>query len=174
MKKALIVIDMQNDFINGSLGTREAQAIVPNVAKLIQSSDYAAIFFTRDTHSKDYLDTQEGKNLPIEHCIRGTNGWKIHDDIAVASIESDMAGVIIDKPTFGAFDIADELAEGNYDEVDLVGLCTDICVITNALILKTQFPEMKINIIENATAGTTPEVKQAALTVAKSCQINII
>ena len=171
MKKALIVIDMQNDFINGSLGTREAQAIVPNVAKLIQSSDYAAIFFTRDTHSKDYLDTQEGKNLPIEHCIRDTNGWKIHDDIAVASIESDMAGVIIDKPTF---DIADELAEDNYDEVDLVGLCTDICVITNALILKTQFPEMKINIIENATAGTTPEAKQAALTVAKSCQINII
>ena len=106
--------------------------------------------------------------------IRGTNGWKIHDDIAVASIESDMAGVIIDKPTFGAFDIADELAEGNYDEVDLVGLCTDICVIANALILKTQFPEMKINIIENATAGTTPEAKQAALTVAKSCQINII
>lgn len=89
MKKALIVIDMQNDFINGSLRTREAQAIVPNVAKLIQSSDYAAIFFTRDTHSKDYLDTQEGKNLPIEHCIRDTNGWKIHDDIAVASIESD-------------------------------------------------------------------------------------
>ena len=165
MKKALIVIDMQNDFINGSLGTREAQAIVPNVAKLIQSSDYAAIFFTRDTHSKDYLDTQEGKNLPIEHCIRDTNGWKIHDD---------MAGVIIDKPTFGTFDIADELAEDNYDEVDLVGLCTDICVITNALILKTQFPEMKINIIENATAGTTPEAKQAALTVAKSCQINII
>ena len=165
MKKALIVIDMQNDFINGSLRTREAQAIVPNVAKLIQSSDYAAIFFTRDTHSKDYLDTQEGKNLPIEHCIRDTNGWKIHDDIA---------GVIIDKPTFGTFDITDELAEDNYDEVDLVGLCTDICVITNALILKTQFPEMKINIIENATAGTTPEAKQAALTVAKSCQINII
>lgn len=99
---------------------------------------------------------------------------EIHDDIAVASIESDMAGVIIDKPTFGTFDIADELAEDNYDEVDLVGLCTDICVITNALILKTQFPEMKINIIENATAGTTPEAKQAALTVAKSCQINII
>lgn len=174
MKKALIVIDMQNDFINGSLRTREAQAIVPNVAKLIQSSDYAAIFFTRDTHSKDYLDTQEGKNLPIEHCIRGTNGWKIHDDIAVASIESNIPCDVINKPTFGIFNIATKLVEDNYDEVDLVGLCTDICVITNALILKTRFPEMKINIIENATAGTTPEAKWAALTVAKSCQINII
>ena len=166
MKKALIVIDMQNDFINGSLRTREAQAIVPNVAKLIQSSDYAAIFFTRDTHSKDYLDTQEGKNLPIEHCIRGTNGWKIHDDIAVASIESNIPCDVINKPTFGTFNIATKLVEDNYDEVDLVGLCTDICVITNALI--------KINIIENSTAGTTPEAKWAALTVAKSCQINII
>lgn len=174
MKKALIVIDMQNDFINGSLRTREAQAIVPNVAKLIQSSDYAAIFFTRDTHSKDYLDTQEGKNLPIEHCIRGTNGWKIHDDIAVASIESNIPCDVINKPTFGTFNIATKLVEDNYDEVDLVGLCTDICVITNALILKTRFPEMKINIIENATAGTTPEAKWVALTVAKSCQINII
>lgn len=174
MKKALIVIDMQNDFINGSLRTREAKAIVPNVAKLIQSSDYAAIFFTRDTHSKDYLDTQEGKNLPIEHCIRGTNGWKIHDDIAVASIESNIPCDVINKPTFGTFNIATKLVEDNYDEVDLVGLCTDICVITNALILKTRFPEMKINIIENATAGTTPEAKWAALMVAKSCQINII
>ena len=170
MKKALIVIDMQHDFIDGSLGTPEAQAILPKVKKLIEDGNYHKLIFTRDTHDEDYLDTPEGKALPVKHCIKGTNGWKIHEDLDVSRNDS-----IINKPTFGYMGwntVFESL--GSIDEVDIVGLCTDICVITNALIIKTECPNIKVNIIADATAGVTPETKAHALAVAKSCQVNVI
>lgn len=165
MKKALIVIDMQHDFIDGSLGTNEAKQILPNVKKIIEAKDYDKIFFTRDTHFKNYLQTQEGKNLPVPHCIKDTPGWQIHEDLDTSF------STIIDKVSFG-YDKWNNCLDG-IDEVVLVGLCTDICVISNALIIKALYPEMKISIIENATAGVTPQAKEAALMTARSCQIRV-
>lgn len=166
-RKALIVIDMQKDFISGSLGTKEAQAIVPIVKRLIEDGDYHKLFFTRDTHNENYLNSQEGKQLPIVHCIFRTDGWQIDESLDTLSAEK-----IIDKPSFGWTGWKDVLDD--IDEAILVGLCTDICVISNALIIKALYPEMKVSIIENATAGVTPERKAAALETARSCQINII
>ena len=166
MKKTLIVIDMQNDFIDGALGTKEAQAIVPNVKKKIE--EYKArgdeIIFTRDTHFDNYLETNEGKHLPVEHCMRKTQGWEIADGLIID--DSD----IIDKRTFGY----DDWYYHNFEEVELVGLCTDICVVSNALILKAQFPEINITVDASCCAGVTPESHQAALTTMKMCQINVI
>ena len=167
MKKTLIVIDMQNDFIDGALGTKEAQAIVPNVKKKIE--EYKArgdeIIFTRDTHKSNYLETNEGKHLPIEHCIEGTQGWSIADEVNYPEYKH------INKRTFG-YDIWKYLYE--FEEIELVGLCTDICVVSNALILKAQFPEINITVDASCCAGVTPESHQAALTTMKMCQINVI
>lgn len=165
--KTLIVIDMQNDFISGALGTKEAQAIVPKVKKKID--EYRArgekIIFTRDTHFKDYLKTNEGKHLPVEHCIKNTHGWQLSDDLG------NCAGYeVIDKVTFGY----DEWHFYNFEEIEIVGLCTDICVVSNALILKAQFPEIDITIDASCCAGVTPESHKAALTTMKMCQINVI
>ena len=166
MKKTLIVIDMQNDFITGSLGTKEAQAIVPNVKKKIE--EYQArgdeIIFTRDTHRANYLETNEGRRLPVEHCIEGTPGWQIADGLEVEYC------LYIDKPTFGW----DHWKYHNFGEIELVGLCTDICVVSNALILKAQFPEINITVDASCCAGVTPGTHQAALTTMKMCQINVI
>ena len=172
MKKTLIVIDMQNDFIDGALGTKEAQAIVPNVKKKIE--EYTAredhIIFTRDTHSDNYLETNEGKHLPVKHCIWKTDGWKIANGLLVEGSD------IFDKHTFGYtdwdkdFDFVHEPPA----EIELVGLCTDICVVSNALILKAQFPEFDITVDASCCAGVTPESHKAALTTMKMCQINII
>lgn len=164
--KALVVVDMQNDFIDGSLGTDEAKEIVSQVARLIESDEYDKVFFTRDTHDENYLNTPEGKKLPVEHCIKGTHGWNISNMLNIEGAD------IIDKPTFGYMDWKDKL--NGLCEIDIVGLCTDICVISNALIIKTIYPDAEISIIENATAGTTPENKISALNVARSCQINVI
>lgn len=166
MKKTLIVIDMQKDFVDGALGTKEAQAIVPNVKKKIE--EYKArgdeIIFTKDTHQINYLNTNEGKHLPVEHCIEGTDGWQIVDEL-----ESEDYFCIF-KPTFGwmnwnSFDL---------EEIELVGLCTDICVVSNALILKATFPEINITVDASCCAGVTPESHQAALTTMKMCQINVV
>ena len=168
MKKTLIVIDMQNDFIDGSLGSKEAQAIVPNVKKKIEeykSCDYD-IIFTRDTHTPDYMNTNEGKNLPVEHCIYGTNGWNIADGLEPVDYACDY----INKPTFGWT----RWNEYVFEEIELVGLCTDICVVSNALILKAMFPETKITVDASCCAGVTPESHKAALTTMKMCQINVI
>ena len=168
MKKTLIVIDMQNDFIDGALGTPEAQAIVPNVKKKIE--EYEAngydIVFTRDTHQKDYLDTNEGKHLPVEHCIEGTYGWQI-----VSELISNEPYPIVDKPTFGNLYWKEFF---DFEEIELVGLCTDICVVSNALILKAMYPEINITVDASCCAGVTPESHQAALTTMKMCQINVI
>lgn len=167
MKRTLIVIDMQNDFIDGALGTKEAQAIVPNVKKKIK--EYKArgdeIIFTRDTHFEEYLETNEGKHLPVKHCVRGTHGWQISDDIGNG------AGCeVINKITFG-YEGWDRY---NFEEVELVGLCTDICVVSNALILKAMFPDIDITVDASCCAGVTPETHKAALTTMKMCQINVI
>ena len=165
--KTLIVVDMQNDFIDGALGTPEAQAIVPNVKKKIEEYDARedAIVFTRDTHFENYLETNEGKNLPVKHCIMGTHGWQIADGLEVPYAR------YLNKPTFGwlgwkSFDFD--------DEIEIVGLCTDICVVSNALILKAMFPEIKITVDASCCAGVTPESHKAALQTMKMCQINVI
>ena len=164
--KTLIVIDMQNDFVTGSLGTKEAQAIVPNVKRKIQGyvDRGDQIIFTRDTHDTDYLEIQEGKMLPVEHCIYGTEGWEIVEGLEVPGCK------YIDKETFGWNNWNDY----DYEEIELIGVCSDICVISNALILKAQFPETKITVDASCCAGVTPELHEAALKVMRSCQINVI
>lgn len=165
MEKTLIVIDMQNDFIDGSLGTDEAQSIVGNVRNKI--SEYVAcgdrIIFTRDTHGDDYLNTPEGIKLPVKHCIKDTHGWQIADGLEVDGAE------IIDKPTFGYTG----WGSMKFDEIELVGLCTDICVVSNALILKALFPEVAIKVDASCCAGVTPETHRAALETMKMCQIDV-
>ena len=166
MKKTLIVVDMQNDFIDMALGTKEAVAIVPRVKdkirQYIQNGD--TVIFTRDTHGEDYLDTPEGKKLPVPHCIRGTKGWEIADGLYADGCK------IIDKPNFG-------WPHWNREElqcIELVGLCTDICVVSNALILKAQFPDVQIQVDAACCAGVTPETHEAALRTVQMCQIDII
>lgn len=165
MKRTLIVVDMQNDFIDGSLGTKEAQAIVENVKKKIEQyrANGDEIIFTRDTHHADYLQTPEGKELPVEHCIEGTHGWKIAEGIDLPDC------LHIDKPTFGWT----KWNQYNFETIELVGLCTDICVVSNALILKAYFPEAEISVDASCCAGVTPESHEAALTTMKMCQIQI-
>ncbi len=172
MRKLLIVIDMQNDFIDGALGTPEAVAIVENVKAKIRSYPAADILATKDTHETHYLQTQEGKNLPVEHCIRGSKGWEIREDIAEL-----LDGVkIYEKPTFGSVAMALDVAEISQDEeieVEMVGLCTDICVVSNALLLKAMMPEVKISVDASCCAGVTPESHDAALETMKMCQVAV-
>lgn len=165
MKRTLIVVDMQNDFIDGSLGTKEAQAIVENVKKKIEQyrANGDEIIFTRDTHQADYLQTPEGKELPVEHCIEGTHGWEIAEGIDLPDC------LHIDKPTFGWT----KWNQYDFETIELVGLCTDICVVSNALILNAYFPEAEISVDASCCAGVTPESHEAALTTMKMCQIQI-
>ena len=171
MKKVLVVVDMQNDFIDGALGTREAEAIVPYVKKKIEEYKRSGdtVIFTRDTHDKDYLKTQEGRKLPAEHCIKGTFGWEISPELDTKD------SMIIDKNTFGSVSLMDYLAE-NYKEAEFefVGLCTDICVISNAMMLKAFLPEAGITVDASCCAGVTPQSHKNALEAMKMCQINII
>lgn len=166
MKKTLIVVDMQNDFIDMALGTREAVAIVPRVKEkireYIQNGD--EVIFTRDTHEADYLQTAEGKKLPVEHCIRGSQGWQIADGLYVEGCK------IIDKPNFGWPNWKEEQLE----EVEIIGLCTDICVVSNALIIKAVFPDARVKVARDCCAGVTPATHEAALTTMEMCQIELI
>lgn len=170
MRKVLIVIDMQNDFIDGALGTAEAKAIVPKVKSIIENFD-GDVYFTRDTHGDDYMNTQEGRNLPVPHCIKGSDGWQIS-----SVLDTTVACEIIDKPTFGYLPIADVIAEKGNDiaEITLIGLCTDICVVSNAMILKAKLPETDISVIASACAGVTPKSHRDALNTMKMCQIMVI
>ncbi len=172
MKKVLIVVDMQKDFIDGSLGTKEAEAIVPVVAEEIEQNikQNAKVIFTRDTHQENYLETNEGKYLPVKHCIENTMGWKIHEDLFKEQLLSDAE--IINKPTFGFTDWK-EYIPSDVDEIELIGLCTDICVVSNALILKAMYPEVKMTVRADACAGVTPEKHEAALETMRSCQIEV-
>ncbi len=171
MEKILIVVDMQKDFVDGSLGTPEAQAIVPNAVNKIKNFD-GAIYVTYDTHGEDYMETSEGKKLPVPHCIEGTDGWELNCEIAKALDEKEY--IIVKKPTFGSVDLPQIIGDNHNTEnmeIELIGLCTDICVISNALLLKANFPEITISVDKNCCAGVTPEKHNAALDVLTSCQI---
>lgn len=173
--KILIVVDMQNDFITGSLGTSEAQAVVLEVKKYLEqwmAEKKGSIYFTRDTHYEDYEKTQEGRYLPVLHCVEGSEGWEICKELR--GFAEDVP--VFDKPTFGSQDLAEYLqeAEGEPEEIVLVGLCTDICVISNALLLKAFFPETKISVVECCCAGVTPESHNRALEAMKVCQVQVI
>lgn len=166
MRNTLIVIDMQNDFIDGVLGSKEAQNIVENVKNKIEQ--YRAkgeqIIFTRDTHTENYLETNEGKKLPVVHCIEGSSGWQIREGLEVEG------ALYINKPTFGYT----EWNTYNFKNIELIGLCTDICVISNAMILKAMFPEIEITVDAGCCAGVTPESHKNALEAMKMCQIKVI
>ena len=173
MRKILLVIDMQKDFIDGALGTAEAAAIVDRVAAEIKKYPAGDVFATRDTHPEDYLETQEGRNLPVVHCVKGTPGWEINEKIAAALGNAE----IIDKPTFGSVVLAEKmaaLAEAEPLEITLVGLCTDICVVSNALLVKAFLPETPVRVIADCCAGVTPASHAAALETMKMCQVEIL
>ena len=174
MKDYLLVIDMQKDFVDGSLGTPEAQLIVPAVVAKIKEFD-GEVIITRDTHGADYLQTQEGKYLPVEHCIEGTPGWELIPEIEAIRVEKDLR--TYDKGVFGSVDLAADLLalyeQGEVASVTIIGLCTDICVASNALILKSTMPELPIYIDPACCAGVTPEKHAAALETMASCQIII-
>ena len=165
MKKTLIVVDMQNDFIDMALGTKEAVAIVPRVKAKIEEylKNGDEIIYTRDTHGENYLETPEGKKLPVPHCIKGTKGWEIADGLYAEGKK------IIDKPNFGWPNWKDEELE----EVEIIGLCTDICVVSNALIIKATFPNANVKVDAACCAGVTPETHNAALATMKMCQIDV-
>ena len=170
--KVLVVIDMQNDFIDGALGTPEACAIVPAVVDKIRNFD-GLVLATRDTHGADYLSTQEGRNLPVEHCIKGTKGWELNPEISALIKEAP-----IDKPTFGSCELGmriKELSEHeNVENITLIGVCTDICVISNAMIIKAFLPEVPVTVVKDCCAGVTPESHLRALEAMRSCQIEIV
>ena len=170
MKDVLIVIDMQKDFLTGALANAKADSVTKNVKeKILQYRELGKeVIFTRDTHASNYMETQEGKNLPILHCVKGTDGWEIVDGFVQPKDK------IFDKPIFGSLDLAEYVRLKNYQSVELVGVCTDICVISNALILKTSFDNTPILVDSWCCAGVTPERHDAALAVMSSCQIEVI
>lgn len=179
--KILLVVDMQKDFVDGALGTPEAQAIVPKVKAKVDEYTHmydGVIVYTRDTHYADYMDTNEGKHLPVPHCIIDTEGWELVPEI----INEESAIAIFNKETFGKYNIADDLLQvardawetTEIDSIEIVGLCTDICVVSNALILKANFPEVPIFVDSACCAGVTPAKHEAALEVMRSCQIEVI
>lgn len=172
MRKILVVVDMQNDFIDAALGTPEAVAIVDAVKEKIGSYPAEDIIATMDTHGENYMESQEGQNLPVMHCIKGTDGWKIRPDIA----ELLEGAKIYEKPTFGSTALAADLkalSETEEIELELIGLCTDICVVSNALLLKAAMPEVKISVDASCCAGVTPQKHLAALETMRSCQVNV-
>ena len=167
--KYLIVVDMQNDFIDGVLGTPEAVAILPHVKEKIENFE-GKVLFTRDTHAPDYLSTQEGRNLPVEHCIKGTNGWQIHP-----TLEKLRKTEAIDKPTFGSTALMELLKEEkDVESLEFIGLCTDICVISNAMLAKANFLEAPVIVDAKCCAGVTPKSHKNALEAMKMCQITVI
>ena len=169
--KLLIVVDMQNDFIDGALGTKDAVAIVPAVKAKIEEyrSMNNQVVFTYDTHQSNYLETQEGKNLPVVHCVENTEGWQISDKLEVAQSK------VFKKPSFGSLELAEYVATiSDLEEIELVGLCTDICVISNAMLCKTFLTETPVYIAKDCCAGVTPESHENALKAMEMCQIKIV
>ena len=169
--KLLVVVDMQNDFVSGALGTREAEAIVPRVTAKVAAAVKAgdSIVFTQDTHGEDYLDTQEGRSLPVPHCVKGSEGWEIIPQLQ-AYVKG---GQRMEKPAFGSMELAHYAARTGFEEIELVGLCTDICVISNAMLLKAALPEAEIAVDASCCAGVTPASHQNALEAMKMCQVRI-
>ena len=167
--KYLIVVDMQVDFISGALGSEHAKAIVPNVVEKVKNYS-GKVIFTRDTHFENYLSTQEGKKLPVKHCIKGTKGWEVCDEL------KPFVKTVVDKITFGSVDLPKLLKDlgDDVEEIELCGLCTDICVISNAIILKTAFPEVRVVVDSSCSAGVTNESHQTAINAMKAVQIEIV
>ena len=168
----LIVVDMQNDFVGGSLGSDAAQAITPAVLKKVAAFP-GKVIFTQDTHGTDYLETQEGRRLPVKHCIKGTPGWRLIPGLE--KLQQEHHWPVIQKPSFGSVKLAETLQDldrkQSISSIELIGLCTDICVVSNALLLKAALPEVEIRVDSRCCAGVTPESHQAALETMKSCQI---
>ena len=169
-KKLLVVVDMQNDFIGGALGTQEAQSILPAVRARIADArkEGEVVVFTRDTHGEEYLSTQEGKNLPVPHCIAGTAGHEIAAGLCLAGER------VFDKPAFGSIELASYVKERGFAAVELVGVCTDICVISNALLIKAFCPEAEVCVRAGCCAGVTPQSHQTALAAMRACQVKIL
>ncbi len=171
MKNLLVVVDMQNDFIHMALGTPEAQGIVDEVVGLIEDRHYDAVVATLDTHGENYMGTFEGEHLPVVHCVKGTKGWELNDKVA-AALEKRNA-ILVEKPTFGSAKLVEMLKEERPETITFCGLCTDICVISNALMARAALYETDIIAIKNACAGVTPAKHEAALEVMASCQIDV-
>ena len=172
--KTLIVVDMQNDFIDGALANPAAQAIVEPMVKYIEQFT-GEIIYTRDTHFANYLDTQEGRNLPVVHCLNGTQGWRVRSELIEAACHDNVYwSGCVDKMSFGDVNAIVEMMDTHSDEIYICGTCTDICVVSIALNLKAQFPEKKIYCLGNLCAGLTPEKHAAALEVMRSCQIEVV
>ncbi len=169
-KKLLAVIDMQNDFIGGALGTEEARAVLPRVrARILLARERGErVVFTRDTHTGGYLSTQEGRRLPVVHCVKDTQGWQLADGLVRAG------DLVFDKPAFGSTQLARFAAEGGFEEAELIGVCTDICVISNALLIKAFSPEMRVCVRADCCAGVTPQRHQTALAAMQACQIDLV
>lgn len=172
--KALVVVDVQNDFVSGSLGTKEAQEMLPRLMKKVEAFE-GALFVTLDTHDEDYLQTQEGHNLPVVHCVRGTWGWELPAELGV--LTDAKSATVFEKPCFGSVRLAEELVKLHASEplegIELVGLCTDICVVSNALMIKAVLPEVPVSVDASCCAGVTPEKHEAALVVMESCQVAV-
>ena len=173
MEKLLVVVDMQNDFVDGALGTPEAVGIVGNVVEKIKNH-CGPVVYTRDTHPENYLETQEGKNLPVVHCVKGTPGWELNPAVQ----ETVNGREVFNKPTFGSVELAHyvgKLFQANkIDAVELIGLCTDICVLSNAILLKAAEPELKVSVDASCCAGVTPQSHRNALEAMKMCQVEIV
>ena len=172
--KYLIVVDMQKDFVTGVLGTKEAQQILPNLVERVQNFD-GQVIFTRDTHRSDYMDTQEGRFLPVPHCIQGSEGWQLVDVLEEIRTQRNLP--VYDKVTFGCPELARDLVKANeqkpIESIELMGVCTDICVVSNALTVKAHLPEVPMYVDSACCAGVTPQAHEAALTTMRSCQIQI-
>ena len=174
MKRFLVVVDTQKDFVDGALGSGDAVAIVPSVVEKIKSFD-GEIFVTLDTHFDNYPETAEGKKLPVPHCIKGTEGWQLDKNVTCAL--SDREYTAVEKPTFGSLELPrliEASADGDDFSIEIIGLCTDICVVSNALVLKANFPEIPISVDSACCAGVTPQAHEAALATMRSCQIDVI
>lgn len=172
MKKAIVVVDMQNDFVTGALGSPAAAAVIPGIAAFLEanaaSENPADVFFTMDTHGEDYLQTQEGRKLPVPHCIRGTDGWKICPGLAPFAEKAR----VIEKPVFGSPELGAALR--GYGEVTLTGVCTDICVISNAMVIRAFSPETAVKVAASLCAGTSAENHENALKALRCCQAEIV
>ena len=166
MKKLLIVVDMQKDFITGALGTPEAAAIVSRVKELVEGAE--EVVYTADTHYANYLQTREGRLLPVPHCIKGTAGWEILPEVYKKGAK------VFEKPTFGSLELMEYVKAGGYAEITLCGVCTDICVVSNALLIKAALPEAEVRVVSSACAGVTPEKHVAALETMRSCQVSVL
>ena len=172
--KCLVVIDVQNDFVSGSLGTPEAQAMLPRLEEKLRGFE-GCVWMTLDTHGADYMDTQEGKHLPVPHCVRETEGWQLAGELG--KLAESLGAGIVEKPTFGSEELVASLKAlyeaGELESIELVGLCTDICVVSNALMLKAAMPELPMAVDSACCAGVTPQKHEAALEVMRSCQIAV-